>query len=198
MLDSQRFFDLAFLPAQFLGDLDPPQFIFARMALCFAPLPAKCDLLLENVEQPRIHPRLLNEIADAMLHRLDGQPDAAPSGHHHNRRAIVARLNPVQQLDAFAPRRGVACVIQVHQHEIEIARIQRGKYPRRRRCAYDFVSVAFQQQTQRFEHVRLIIRNENFRAHARFRFDQFLGCGSHYDSKARRKRLKILFGDPQE
>ena len=67
----------------------------------------------------------------------------------------------VKQIQPFLPGGRVAGVIQVHQHHVEIARLERRQNPRGRCGRFDLESFALEQQPQRFEHVRLIVGDEH-------------------------------------
>src|SRR3954451_14727138 len=74
-------------------------------------LPA-LNLPLDGVQDLLIVPGLLDEVAGAATHRLDCQLHAAPSGHNHERQAVVEGLDAGEQFQALDARGGVARVIQ--------------------------------------------------------------------------------------
>ncbi len=61
------------------------QRIFRLEALAVAERPAQLGLRAQDREQARVLPRLLDEVAGAAAHGLDGDVDAAPGGHHDDR-----------------------------------------------------------------------------------------------------------------
>ena len=71
-------------------------------------------------QQPRVLPRLLHEIAGAAAHGLDGHFDAAPRRHDDDRQRRIVMLHLRQQVEPFLARRGIARVIEVHQHSVEL------------------------------------------------------------------------------
>ena len=71
--------------------------------------------------EARVVPGLLDEVARAAAHGLDGQFDAAPGGHHDHRQRGVERLDAVEQVETFLAGGGVARVVEVHQDGVEIA-----------------------------------------------------------------------------
>ena len=66
--------------------------------------PARASLLdlgAQQRDQVLVVPRLLDEVADAAPHRLHGEIDRSPSGHHDDGERAVERLKPRQQIDAL-------------------------------------------------------------------------------------------------
>ena len=86
---------------------------------------AEIDLVADDREQARVVPRLRHEIARATAHRLDGDIDAGPSRHHDDGERGVERHQFLQQLEAFRTAGGVTGVVEVHQHEREVACLDR-------------------------------------------------------------------------
>ncbi len=164
-MNRARFRDFVLLFVKLGGD----HFLCLRFlhgeARRFAPFAAQSDLLAQNFQQLRIRPRLFHEIGDAALHCFDGNADRGPSGHNHNRRHALHRLQPRQQIQSLAAGSGVARVIQVHQQEIEFAALERLQQIRRRGSRFGGIAVAFQQQAQGPQHVGLIVGNQNSRLH---------------------------------
>ena len=52
---------------------------------------AQLGLRAHDREQPRVVPRLLDEVAGAAAHRLDGDVARSPGRHHHDRQRLVGR-----------------------------------------------------------------------------------------------------------
>jgi hypothetical protein len=52
----------------------------------------------QDGQEPRVVPRLLDEVARAALHRLDGQLDAAPRGHHDDWERRVELAHPREEV----------------------------------------------------------------------------------------------------
>ena len=72
------------------GDEHRPDVRLERAVLGFEPLLAaqrarQLDLRAHDRQQPRVLPRLLDEVARAAAHGLDRHLDAAPGGHHDDR-----------------------------------------------------------------------------------------------------------------
>ncbi len=57
------------------------------------------------VDQLRVVPWLLNEVAHAEAHGLDREVDRSPAGHDDDRELPIERLHARQQVDALAARR---------------------------------------------------------------------------------------------
>ena len=79
--------------------------------------------VLRMAEQARVVPGLLDEVARAAAHGLHRQVHAAPGGHDDHRQRGVERLDAVQQVEALLAGGGVARVVEVHQDDVEIARL---------------------------------------------------------------------------
>jgi hypothetical protein len=113
-----------------LGDQHRTDVGLEPLVLGFEPLlaperPRQLDLRANDGEQPRVFPRLLHEVARASPHRLDGDVDAAPGGHDDDGEGRVVGADVRQQVEAFAARRRVARVVQIHQHGVEVVALDR-------------------------------------------------------------------------
>jgi hypothetical protein len=71
------------------------------------------------------------------------------------------RLNAVEQVEPFLPGGGVARVIEVHQHDVEVARLHGVDGRRRRVDALGLIAFALDQEAQGFEDVGLIVRDQD-------------------------------------
>jgi len=69
----------------------------------------------------------------------------------------------VQQVEPFLARRRVARVVEVHQHGVEVARLQRRENTGGRFRGLDLVLLAFEEQPQRLQHVGLIVSDQDAR-----------------------------------
>src|SRR2546427_1057481 len=150
------------------GDEQRPAVRLERSVLGLeALLPAErareLHLRAHDGEEPRVLPRLLHEVARAAAHRLDRDLDAAPRGHDDDgeRRIVAAQLR--QQVEPFLARRRVARALEGHQHGVELVPVDRLADGRRGSGGFDFVSLAFEEQAQRFENVRLIVGDQHAR-----------------------------------
>ncbi len=137
------------------------QTILGFEALALAQGLRKLDLSFQNREQARVLPRLLDEILGAAAHRFDGEFKAAPRRHHDDGKRAVLRPDIRKQVEAFLAGRGVARVIQIHQQPVEFAGFERREHRGWRCDGFDVESFAFQQQTQCFANVRLVVGNQN-------------------------------------
>ena len=126
---------------------------------------ARLDLLPQRRQKVRVVPRLLHEVADAAPHRLDREIDAAPAGHDDHREQAVELLDARQQVDPFTPRGRVAGVVQIHQHQIERARLERvhRRVGRCHRVVLD--ALTLEKELQRVEQIGLIVRDQDPRRH---------------------------------
>ncbi len=73
--------------------------------LALAQRAAELDLRFENRGEPRVVPRLLNEIARAAAHGFDGEFHRSPRGHHDHRQSGIERLDAVEQLQTLLAAR---------------------------------------------------------------------------------------------
>jgi len=62
---------------------------------------AELCLRADDRLEPLVVPGLLDEVARATAHRLDGDVDRAPRGHDHDRQHLVSTVNLGQQLETF-------------------------------------------------------------------------------------------------
>ena len=159
------FCDLPFLLLKMEdGFLPRPEF-FQRPQARFAALAAQADLLLENFQQPRVGPRLLDKVAHAVLHGFHGQAHGGPSGHGHHRRSIFDLPQPAEHIQTFASGRRVARVVQINEKNIEFAARHRRQQVRRRIHRFDAVAVPLEQQPQRVQNVLLVVSDEDAGLH---------------------------------
>ena len=114
-------------------------------------------------QQPRVLPRLLHEVAGAAAHRFDRHFDAAPGGHDDDRQRRIVRAQLRQQVEPFLARGRVARVVEVHQHRVELVAVDRLENRRRRSGRLDPVALALEEQPQRLEDIRLIVRDQDAR-----------------------------------
>ncbi len=121
------------------------------------------DLGTDDREQPRVVPRLLNEVAGAAAHGLDRHFHAAPRRHHHHRQRRIDALAARQQVEPLLAGGRVARVVEIDQGHVELARLDGRQHARGRRRRLELEALGLQQQAQRFEHVRLIVRDEHAR-----------------------------------
>ena len=73
------------------------------------------------------------------------------------------RLDARKQVQPFFARSRVAGVVQIDERDVELACLDRREDAGRRRGRLQLKPLAFQQQPQRLEHVRLIVGDENAR-----------------------------------
>ena len=128
--------------------------------LAAAQRPRQLDLRPHDGQEPRVVPRLLDEVAGAAAHGFDRDVDAAPGGHHHRRQRRVHGPHGVQEVEALLARGRVPGVVQVHQEDVELLVLERGDDAGRRGGGVDLIALALEQQPQRFEHVGLVVGDE--------------------------------------
>jgi hypothetical protein len=103
-------------------------------------------LLTQRLQQTRVLPRLLHEIANAATHRFDREIDRGPRGHDDDRQRRIERVDARDQVDAFAAARRVASVVEIHQHHVKLPLLDRFEHRRGRRNCLRLVAVVLQQQ----------------------------------------------------
>ena len=102
----------------------PENFVFGFEVLAPPQGARQLHLRSQNREQPRVVPRLLDEIARAGAHGVHRKVNVRPGGHHHHRESGVERLNTGQQRESFLTGGRVAGVVQVNQHGVELSVIE--------------------------------------------------------------------------
>ena len=122
---------------------------------------SQLDLGAQGGQEPVVVPRLLDEIARAAAHRLDRLLDAAPRGHHDRRQRGVEGLELRDQLQSLAAGGGVARVVEIEEHRVEVGGLHRREHAGGRGGGLDVVALALQQQPQRLADVRLVVRDED-------------------------------------
>ena len=135
--------------------------VLGLQPLSLAQRAAELDLRLEDGGEARVVPGLLNEVARAAAHGLDGEFHRTPGRHHDHRQSGVERLDAVEQFQAFLAGGGVARVIEVHQDGVEIARLHGVDGGRRRIHGFGLVAFALDQEAQRFQDIGLIVGDED-------------------------------------
>jgi hypothetical protein len=118
-------------------------------------------LAREPCDQAPVVPGFLDVVARTESHGLDGAIDAAPGRHHEDRKGRIALVDLLQQVETFAARRGVAGVVHVDEHEVEVALPQRAQHSPGRGGGLDRVALGLEQQAERLDDVRLVIRDQD-------------------------------------
>jgi len=124
---------------------------------------SQLDLRLQNRRKPRVVPGFLDKIARSTAHCLHRQLDRPPGGHHDHRQRGVERLDPIQEFEALLAGGGVAGVIEVHQHRVEVAGFDGVDGGGRGIDSFGGVSFALHQEAERFQDVGLVISDEDRR-----------------------------------
>ncbi len=118
-------------------------------------------MLLDHRKEAEIIPRLRNKVASSALHGLYREFDCAPACHRDDGYIAPLGMQAIHQAQAFFARRGVPGVIHVHDDEIVAAIRGRSQRSVRRCNRFDGVTRAFQQQTQRFPDIGLIVYHQD-------------------------------------
>ena len=118
-------------------------------------------LSVDDRQQPRIVPGLLNKVARPAAHRLDCDVNAAPGGHHNDRKRAVDLLNPREHVEAFLPGGRVPGVVEVHQQYVEVSLLDRLDDVDRPLDGFNIITFGFEEQTKRLEHVCLIVGDQH-------------------------------------
>ena len=91
-----------------------------RVACC-----GQIHLRANNAQQAMVVPGLLDEIARAAPHGLDGDFHAAPRGHHHDWQCAVQPAARWRAGQCLPGPRWCRVVVQVHQHDVEFVALHR-------------------------------------------------------------------------
>src|SRR6185436_10007349 len=108
-------------------------------------------------------PRLLHVVAGAAAHGLDRALHAPPGGHHHHRKRRIEPPQGGEQVEPLAAAGGVARVVQIDQGGVEVLVLERREHARRRGRRHHGYAFALEQEPQRFQHVRLVVRRDDAR-----------------------------------
>jgi len=144
--------------------------IFSFQALALAQRPAQLNLRFEYGRQAGVVPGFLDEVARSPAHSFHRQLHRAPRRHDDHGQRGIDRLHMLQQLQPFLPAGGVAGVVQVHQYGIEIAGLHRVYHGGGGVDGVRLVAFPFDEKPQRFQHVRLVVGNQNGGCAAMVRF----------------------------
>ncbi len=126
---------------------------------------ALVDLRPDQRDERLVVPGFLHEMADALPHGFDGELDGAPSGHGHNRQERFDGPDALDEREPFDARRRIARVVQIHQEKVDLTAGEPGHDLIRRRDGLGPEAFRAEQQPQRFEHVGLIVGDEDSRSH---------------------------------
>src|SRR4030088_2691651 len=99
--------------------LVPRATLLGSAAAQLAALAAQGDLFLQDFQKPRVGPRLLDEIAYAVLHRLYREAHGSQAGHHHDRRCLFHLFEVAKDVKALPAGLGIPWAIEVHENYIE-------------------------------------------------------------------------------
>src|ERR1044071_2462992 len=137
------------------------QFVFRLQALAPSQGAAEIDLVADDGGEAGIVPGFLDEVAGPAAHGFNGQFDICPSGHHHHRQGIVQGPDASQKIQTFLAGGGVAGIIEVHQHDVELAILDRGQDLGGRLDRLGTVTFAFEEEPQGLQNIDLVVGNEN-------------------------------------
>src|SRR5437763_12209508 len=93
--------------------------ILRLQPLCSLLAAVQLHLVSKNAQEPRVLPRLLDEISSTAAHRLYCEIDVAPRGHYHYRQLSIYLLHTCYEVKPFLPRGCVTGVIQIDQQSVE-------------------------------------------------------------------------------
>jgi hypothetical protein len=149
-----------------LGDQDglarrAQQLVLGLQPLAPAQRFAQVDLGAQDGQQAGVLPGFLHEVARSPAHGFDGDVDAGPGGHHHHRQGLVDGVQPRQEVQPFLAGGGIPCVVEVHQHRVELAAgdgledLGGGAGGRR------LEPLRFEQQAQGLTHLVQVVRDQD-------------------------------------
>ncbi len=123
--------------------------------------PPKVHLGADRHQQPLVVPRLLDVVAGAATHRLDGAADAAPGGDDQHGQGGIQGTDPFHQVQAFLAGRGVAGVVEIEDREVELRAFEPFQgFPWRAR-GRDLVALVGQEHSQCVQDVDLVVGGED-------------------------------------
>jgi hypothetical protein len=135
--------------------------VLALQPLGSAQRTAQLDLGAEKRNEPVVVPGLLEIIARAPAQATPCH--AAPGSRGDGGQRRIERLDLGDQLQPLAAGGGVAGVVEVEQHGVEIGGLQGRQHRRGRAGGLDGVAFALEQQAQRLADVRLVVGDEDAR-----------------------------------
>jgi hypothetical protein len=126
--------------------------------------PRQLELRVQRGEQPRVVPRLLQVVARAAPHRLDGALDRSPRRHHDDRQRRIDLAQAREQVHALLAGGGVARVVEIEQADVEVLGLAQRDHGGRRRGGAHLEAVGAREHAHRLEHVGLVIRDQQPRS----------------------------------
>jgi hypothetical protein len=124
---------------------------------------AEGDLGSHRRTQALVVPRLLDVVASAPAHRLDGAWNAAPGGHDEQGQCRIQGADPLHQVQSLLAGRRVARVVQVENGQVEVGRLEAFDRLARGARGRHVIPLVAQQELEGVEHVRLIVGDEDAR-----------------------------------
>jgi hypothetical protein len=121
-------------------------------------------LRADDRDQALVVPGLLHEVPGPAAHRLHGNVDRAPGRHHDHRQRGIDRPDAREQVETLAARCRVACVIEVHEDDIELAVFDGVDRADRGGRRFEFPPFGLQQEAKRLEHIGLVVGNQDAQA----------------------------------
>ncbi len=101
----------------------------------------------------------MNKIACTATYRFNGKINIPPRRHHNDRQLRIDLLDPRNQVKPFPSGGRIPRIVQVDQQSIEAVTRQCFEHQRRRSNNLQRIAFRLQQQLQRLQNMRLIIRN---------------------------------------
>ena len=149
-----------------LGDEVGAAVAAQRQVLRLEPLlpaqgPAELDLRAQDGKEPRVLPRLLQEVARPPPHRLHRHIDASPGGHHHDGQGAVEGLDARQEIEPLAAGGSVARVVEIDEEGIELARRKGGERRGGGGRQIGRVALTLEQKAKGFQHVLLVVGDQD-------------------------------------
>ena len=123
--------------------------------------PRQVDLRPDRGQQPLVVPRLLDVVARSPAHRLHSSVHTCPRGHGDHRQRFVQLAQGPEQVQSLPSGRGVAGIVQIEQHEIEISLLDGALDRVRGRDSRGLVALALQQEEQSLQDVGLVVRDQD-------------------------------------
>ena len=143
-----------------VGDPGAEDAVFGFEPLGAAVGAVELDLLAEDGEEARVVPRLLDEVAGALAHGLDGEVDGGPGGHDDDGDARVVFADGGEEVEAFLAGGGVAGVVEVDEDGVEVGGGEALEDEGRGAGGFEGVALGAKEELESLEDVGLVVGDE--------------------------------------
>src|SRR5438105_3028880 len=131
--------------------------LFFYLYVCFTQLLRTSNQVAALLNELRVGPGLLDEIGSAPLQGFYGQLNGPPGCNDQNGNCRIEFADAGDEVETFGARGGVERVIEIHDQQIKLTRVQRLQHRGGMHHGLRLESLELQQQRDGMEDVRLII-----------------------------------------